>query len=211
MPATLNARLRDTRGKSAARTLRRSGEVPGVIYGHGDETRPLVLNALELEKLLHTISVENTIIELSVGGSKTSALIREVQYHPSKPLVLHVDFLQVHAGEKLHLVVPVRIGGNPVGVRDEGGVLQEVLHDLSVECLPRDIPEAIEVDVTNLGVGESIHVRDISIPNVRILNDGDLVICAVTHPTTAAVDTGTEDAAGDAEPELVRKRAGDDE
>src|SRR5690606_4055871 len=156
------------RGKNAMRRLRRQGLVPGVVYGHGDETRTIALKAQELEKLLASISVENTIIGLSIdGGKPADTLIREVQQHPARRAVLHVDFLQIHAGEKIHLEVPVRLHGSPVGVRDNGGVLQEVLRELHVECLPRDIPEAVDLEIGHLDIGDSVHVKDISIPNVK--------------------------------------------
>ncbi len=212
MAATLHARPRSERGKTAARALRREGRVPAVIYGHGEETRSLSVDSLELEKLLSSITVENTLIELSIeGGDSTRALIREVQWHPYKPQVLHLDFYQVHAGEKIHLPVPVRLHGTPLGVREDGGVLQQVLHDLEVECLPRDIPEAIDVDVSELRIGDSVHVRDVSVPNVRILNDEDLTICSVTPPTMVALPEETEEGegVGDVEPELIRRRGED--
>ena len=212
MAASLTAQPRSTTGKSEARKLRHEGRVPAVIYGHGDETRGLSLSAQELEKLLNTISVENTIIDVSVeGGATTPALIREVQYHPSRKLVLHVDFLQIHAGEKIHLEIPIRLHGSPIGVRDNGGVLQEVLRDLHVECLPRDIPEAIEIDIESLDVGEVIHVSDVSAPGVKILNDPELVIVTVVAPTVAALAEGEEEAAGEAEPEVIRRRDSEEE
>jgi large subunit ribosomal protein L25 len=212
MAVTLNARARSTFGKNAARKLRREGYVPAVIYGHGDETRPLEIAINELERLLSTNSA-NTLIDLRVEGAKaTSALIREVQHHAVKPMILHVDFLQVHAGEKIHLTVPVRTHGTPRGVRDEGGVLQEVLHAVEVECLPRDIPEAIDIDVENLGIGDAVHVRDVEIPNVRILNDGDLTIASVTQPTTEALpEAEVSDAEAEGEPEVIRGRKEGDE
>ena len=212
MAVTLNARARSTFGKNAARKLRREGYVPAIIYGHGDETRPLEIAINELERLLSTNST-NTLIDLRVEGAKaTSALIREVQHHAVKPMILHVDFLQVHAGEKIHLTVPVRVHGTPVGVRDEGGVLQVVLHSVEVECLPRDIPEAIDVDVENLAIGDAVHVRDVSIPNVTLLNDADLTIASVVPPTTEALPEaeGAEEEA-EAEPEVIRGRKEGDE
>ena len=208
MNASLNARTRDERGKGSARKLRAAGRVPVVVYGHGDQTQTLSVDALELEKLLARISVENTLIELTVeGGGTTRALIREVQMHPYKPEVLHLDLLQVHAGERIRLNVPVRVVGTPDGVRNGGGVMDQVLYDLEVECLPSDIPDALDVDVTDLGVGESARVRDIEAGNVTVLNDPDLPVVSVLAPTvqvlepeTAAVETGVQ-------PELVRDRS----
>jgi large subunit ribosomal protein L25 len=209
MAVTLSATPRSERGKSAARTLRRSGRIPAVMYGHGDETRELSLDALELERLISSISIENTLIDVQIEGADTTrALIREVQWHPYKPLVLHVDFYQIHAGESLKLDVPVRLVGTPVGVREQGGVLQQVLHELHIECLPRNIPETLEIDVTGLAINDSVNVSSVSVPNVTILNDPDLSICSVTGPTVAALpeEPTTET---DVQPELVR-RAGED-
>lgn len=207
MNASLNARPREEHGKGAARKLRASGRVPVVVYGHGDRTQTLSVDALELEKLLARISVENTLIELSVeGAGSTRALIREVQMHAFKPEVLHLDLMQVHAGETLRLNIPVRLVGTPEGVRNGGGVMDHVLYDLEVECLPGNIPDAIDVDVSALEVGESARVRDVEVADVKVLNDPDLPIVSVLAPTVpvlepeaAAVETG-------AEPELVRDR-----
>ncbi len=215
MTATLTAEARQGGGKSAARALRRAGKVPAVVYGHGDETRPLAVDAHELKKLLASISVENTIIDLKVdGGKATPALIREVQYHATRHDVVHLDFYQVHAGEKITLTIPVRLHGSPRGVRDDGGVLQQVLHELQVECLPRDIPEGIDLEIGELGVGEGISIRDVDLADVRILNDPDLTICSVTPPTVAALPEGElaeGTVGGDVEPELVRDRRTDEE
>ena len=195
------------------RKLRSQGLVPAVLYGHGDETRTLTLRAQELEKLLSSISVENTIIDLNIEGARaTQTLIREVQHHPARKAVLHVDFLQIHADEKIHLEVPIRLHGSPIGVRDEGGILQEVLRELHVECLPKDIPEAIDLDIENLGVGDVIHVRDVAAPNVKILNDPDIVLVTVVAPTVAALPEGEEEAAAAAEgePEVISRREGEE-
>jgi large subunit ribosomal protein L25 len=134
-----------------------------------------------------------------------------VQYHPARKLVLHVDFLQIHAGEKIHLEVPIRLHGTPIGVRDNGGILQEVLRELHVECLPRDIPEAIDLDIDALDVGDVIHVSDVSAPGVKILNDPDIVLVTVVAPTVAGLEEGAEEEgaeAGAAEPEVIRRREG---
>ncbi len=200
--ATLKASLRSDTGKGAARKLRAAGQVPAVAYGHGMAGRPLSVNAHELELLLNSINPENTIIDLRIEGSKPAqALIREVQRHPSRPVIVHVDLFQVRAGEKLHVEVPVRLQGTPKGVREEDGILQEVLRELTVECLPKDIPTGIDIDIEGLGLGESVHVSDVHLPDAVILNDPELVICMVVAPATAAPSEPGEAAAG--EPELV--------
>jgi large subunit ribosomal protein L25 len=203
--ATLSVAPRSERGKSAARTLRRNGRIPAVIYGHGDETRELSIDALELERLIAHISIENTLIDLQVeGGEPVRALIRDVQWHPYKPQVLHVDFYQIHAGEAIKLDVPVRLVGTPVGVSEQGGVLQQVLHALHIECLPRNIPDVLEIDIAHLNIGDVVYVRDVQIPDVTIHNDGDLSIASVAGPTVAALPEAPTTEA-DVEPELVRK------
>ncbi|HEX8455369.1 MAG TPA: 50S ribosomal protein L25 [Longimicrobium sp.] len=204
MAATLNATARTGSGKGGARKLRATGKVPAVVYGHGDKNVPLALDRHELELLLHGISVENTVISLVTdGGAGKDVLIRDVQMHPYRPEVLHVDFIQLHAGEVIRMKIPVRLSGNPAGVRDEGAVLDQVIYDLEVECLPGNIPEAFEVDVSNLGVGESIRVHDVSFPDVRILADGDLPIASVVPPTVEPV-ADADTAAG--EPEVISSR-----
>ena len=215
MPATLTARPRSERGKNAARALRRSGRIPAVSYGHGEETRSLTVDALELEKLLASISVENTLIELQVEGGDTSrALIREVQQHPFKLVVLHVDFYQVHAGERLTLQIPIRLVGTPVGVEDQGGVLDQVIYELDIECLPVNIPAVAELDVSGLDIGDSLRIHDIRLPDVEILNDEDLTVCSVTAPTVVEEpeEPETELGIGEIEePELIGDRAEDAE
>lgn len=211
--ATLSATPRETQGKNAARQLRREGRVPAVIYGHGEQSESLSVDRLTLEKLLARISVENTLISLEVEGREAQrALIREVQWHPYKNAILHVDFFHVHAGETLRVDIPVRLVGTPVGVRDGGGVLDQVLYDLHVECLPRNIPEVAEVDVSDLQVGDSLRVSDVRIPNAKILNDEDLPVASVVVPSKASLPEApeTEPGVGDmVEPELIRDRAAD--
>lgn len=208
MANRLNAQLRTETGKGVARTLRREGRVPGVVYGHGDENRPLTIDALELQKLVSSINVENTLIDLKIEGVRkaTSALIREVQYHPARPEILHVDLYQVHAGEKISLDVPIRLHGTPAGVREDSGILQETLRELHVECLPKDIPEGVDIDVSELRIGDSVHVSDVSLPDVKIMNDPELVICAVTPPTKVELPETGEAAEGEAEPEVIGER-----
>jgi large subunit ribosomal protein L25 len=204
MAATLNATARTGSGKGGARKLRATGKVPAVVYGHGDKNVPLALDRHELELLLHAISVENTVISLVTdGGTGKDVLIRDVQMHPYRPEVLHVDFIQLHAGEVIRMKIPVRLSGNPAGVRDEGAVLDQVIYDLEVECLPGNIPEAFEVDVSNLAVGESVRVHDVSLPNVRILADGELPIASVVPPT---VEPAADAETAAAEPEVISSR-----
>jgi len=205
--ATLKASRRDTSGKGAARQLRSTGRVPAVLYGHGDRTESLAIDAHELELLLHHVNPENTLIGLDIdGGARADVLIREIQRHAYRPEVLHVDFLLVHGDEVLKLDIPVRLTGTPVGVMDEGGVLDQVLYELHVECLPGNIPEAAEVDISGLHVGDSVRVSEISMPNVTILMDGELAVASVLQPR---VQEEEPEAADDAtpEPEVLRAKS----
>lgn len=209
--ATLNAQLRDQHGKGAARKLRAAGRVPAVLYGHGDANRPLSLNALEVEKLFKSISVANTVVTLTLdGGDSADALVREVQTHPFKPEVLHVDFIQLHAGEPIKLQVPVRLTGSPVGVRDEGGILDQLIHDLEIECLPRDIPEAAEIDVSELHMGQQVHVSDVRLPRAKVTLDDDVVIARIAGPTVASLDAPDTMDEGSAEPELTETESNEE-
>ena len=210
--ATLKAALRDSAGKGTARKLRAAGQVPAVLYGHGEKPRPLAVNAHELGLLIGSISVDNTLVQLDIDGEGLQdVLLREVQMHPYKPEALHVDFFHVHAGEKLHVKVPVRLVGTPVGVHTDGGVLDHVLYDLDVECLPGNIPDAVEIDVSPLGLGESVRVSDIPPrEGVKFLQDGELPIASIVGAQRPVEEEAGTDA-GPAEPEVLRARKGDEE
>lgn len=208
--STLKAYPRTGAGKGGARKLRGTGRVPAVVYGHGDAPMSVAVDAHDLELLMAAISVGNTIISLEVEGEGAQdVLIRDVQKHAYRPEVLHVDFFHVHAGETLHLKVPVRLVGEPYGVHTEGGVLDHVLYELEVQTLPRNIPDSIEVDVSNLKVGESVRVSDVQTGDFQILNDADLPIASVVAPRVSAEETPEADAAP--QPELVRTREEQDE
>src|SRR5687768_5327270 len=146
--ASLSALPRDERGKSPARKLRATGRVPAVIYGHGETTRSLTLDAHELERLFSHIHKENTIINLKIEGEKAEvrALVREVQAHPVRGDIQHVDFYQIHAGELITVEIPIRLIGVPAGVR-AGGILQHSLNDLEIRVSADQIPEDIRIDV----------------------------------------------------------------
>jgi large subunit ribosomal protein L25 len=185
----LRAEKRDERGKEAARSLRANGRVPAVLYGKGTESVSLSVEAHEAEMLFQSISVENTIIGLEIDGDRkpVPALIREIQAHPYKPMLYHVDFYRIREGETLELEIPVHLIGVPEGVRTSGGVLQQTIHEVAVRCLPTQIPSSFDVDVAHLGVGDSVHVSDIQLgEGVEVLLDPDQVICSVVVPKAAA-------------------------
>ena len=200
--ATITARSREGRGKGAARQTRREGRIPGVLYGHGEDSVPLTVDANELQRLVHTISIENTIVDLDLGsGEPYKVLIRELQRHPFRDEFVHIDFFHVAMDEKIQVEVPIVLIGTPTGVKNKGGVLDHQLRELEVFCLPGSIPEKIELDVSHLDIGDSIHVSDIELPDVEILTDLDRSVVAVLAPTVIEVEEVAEEAL--AEPEVI--------
>ena len=208
--ASLSAEARSETGKGVARKLRAAGRVPGVVYGHAREAQSLSLVARELEKLLSSIATGSTVIELSLGGAVTKTLIREVQRHPFKKQILHVDFQELVAGEKVIVDLPLVYVGVPEGVRLSGALLEQILHSIEVRVDPASIPNHIDVDVTHLAMGHSLHVRDIVLPEgLEVLSDEDATICAVIAPR--AVVEATPEGEAVAEPELIRKTKEEEE
>ena len=202
--ASLSAEPRSETGKGVARKLRAAGRVPAVVYGHAREATSLSLVTRDLEKLLSQISAGSTVIELSLDGAVTKTLIREVQRHPFKKQILHVDFQELVAGEKVLVDLPLVFVGVPEGVRLSGALLEQILHSIEVRVDPAHIPNHVDVDVSHLAMGHSLHVRDIVVPEgVEVLSDEDATICAVTAPRAVVEAVPEGDAA--AEPELIRK------
>lgn len=203
--AQLNASSRADVGKGAARTLRRDGKIPAVIYGHARDPQPLAVDQRELERLLSRIAAESTVIELSFDGAMARTLIREIQRHPFKRQILHVDFQELVAGEKVTVNVPILLVGVPDGVRNEGGILDQTMRELAIHVDPADIPNHIDVDVTSLAIGRSVHVSDLTLPEgVEVLDDEDATICVVSAPRAVVEEAPVEAVAeGVEEPEVI--------
>lgn len=206
----LAAQSRSNTGKGAARSLRREGKVPAVMYGHGIEARPLAVESRALGRLLEVIGGEATLVDLAIdGGAPIKALVREVQRNPVKRAeVIHIDLYAVVANEPIVVEVPVHIVGVPDGVRNFGGVLDHHLHRISIRVLPADIPEHINVDVTHLGVGDAIHISDITLAKGESMLDGSVSVVSVIQ-SRAEVSTTTAEATG-AEPEVIKKGKADE-
>ncbi|HEY8257102.1 MAG TPA: 50S ribosomal protein L25 [Gemmatimonadales bacterium] len=204
--ANLQAATRTQTGKGAARTLRREGKVPGVIYGHGRNAEAVTVETIALAKVLGAVRASTTILDVVVDGrAPVKALIRDMQRDPLRPAqILHLDLYEVRADEKVTLEVPIQLTGIPDGVRNFGGVLDHSLRELEIEVLPADIPERVELDVTALTIGHSVFVRDIQIPKARILNDPDTPVATVVAPRTEEAPAVVEEPVV-AEPELIRK------
>ena len=204
--ATLTATPRSETGKGAARKLRAERRIPAVIYGHHREPQALSLDGRELDKLLDRIAAETTVVELALSSGPTRTLIREIQRHPFRRQVLHVDFQELVAGERITVDVPIVLIGSPNGVRNEGGVLDQVMRQVNVDVDPSAIPNHIDLDVTNLELNESLHVSDLKLPeDVRILDDLNATVCVVSPPRVVEEAPAVEAVEGIAEPELIRK------
>ncbi len=205
--AQLSAETRAPGRKAAVKAVREAGKVPAVIYGRGRPSAPLAVDAAELTRLLEKIEPESTIVELNVQGSKpVKTLIREIQRHPVRPDIIHVDFYEVRAGEKVTLRIPIHLTGTADGVRNAGGVLDQVTREVEIEVLPEHIPDRVELDVTSLLIGHSLHVSDLVIPNATIMTQTDLTIATVVPPRAEEVAAPTPETAAEvAEPELIRK------
>jgi large subunit ribosomal protein L25 len=207
--ASLSAETRTDSGKGVARKLRAAGRVPGVVYGHGREAQSLSVVARDLDKLLSSIAVSSTVVELGLGSATTRTLIREIQRHPFKKMIMHIDFQELVTGEKITVDLPLVFVGIPEGVRVSGALLEQILHKIVVRVDPADIPNHIDVDVTHLAMGHSLHIRDLKLPaGIEVLSDEDATICAVIAPRAAVEAAAAEP--GAPEPELIRKAKEDE-
>jgi len=211
--ATLQADTRKDAGKGAARTHRKGGRVPAVIYGHDRAAETLTIDSAALSRLLSSTSVATTILDVTIDGrAPVKALIREIQRHPLRATdILHLDLYEVKADEKITVEVPIHLVGTADGVRNHGGVMDQVMHKIEIRVFPADIPEHVDVDVTNVAIGHSIFVSDITVPKADILSLADLPICSVVAPRAEIVATPEAVAETPAEPELIRKPKAEDE
>src|SRR5258705_13103686 len=187
---SLNADARDAKEKAAAPTLRSNGQIPAVIYGHGRDPQALALNARDLDKMLSHIQAESTVIEVTVGGHIAKTLIREIQRHPIKRQILHVDFQALVAEEKVTVSIPIVLQGIPEGVRLEGGVLDQTLREIEIEVDPSNIPDHVEYDVTNMVIGDSVHISDLKVPEgVEVLDDPETSVAVLAAPRAVIEET----------------------
>ncbi len=183
----LRVSLREEKGKETNKKLREKGTVPAVVYKKGEDTLSLKIGSKDLFRTLHTEAGENVIARLHIDGAKKSkermVIVKEVQRDPIKDYLLHVDFQEISLTETLKVKVPIAGKGEAIGVKQDEGVLQHVMWEAEVECLPTNIPEKIEVDVTNIKIGESLTVKDVIAPEgVKILDDPEAVVFSVEHP-----------------------------
>src|SRR6202047_2050528 len=208
----LNAQKRTVLGRNAIKKIKKEGLVPGVIYGSQAEPMALQVESRALTNVLAHASSEHVLVELEIAdGSQSTnrlALIQEGQHHPLKRQLLHVDFHAVSATEKIISEVPIEAFGEALGVRTFGGLLEYSLRTLEVECFPQDLPDIVRVDVTNLNIGESFHVRDIPLPTgVEALTDADLTVVSVVASRVG--EEVVEAVEAPASPEVITEKKGE--
>jgi large subunit ribosomal protein L25 len=201
----LNGSRRERLGKGGARKARAAGQIPGVLYGHGETPVAVALDLREFQTAMRGHKGGNALVNLKLDSGEFTALIRDAQYDPLSRAILHLDFQHVSLTETVEIEVEVRSTGLALGVKDGGGILETIVRTLEVRCLPTAIPDAIVVDVSALNIGESIHVRDIKLEGVTILTDPDATVLTVVPPTVeeAATPGDAVATAGPAEPEVV--------
>ncbi len=208
----LDVELREGKGKGVARKLRATGRIPGICYRRNAEPVPVSLDPKELDRLLRTASSGiNTLFDLKVAGGGDfdgrQVLVKELQRDPISGAYLHADLYAVDLKQTIHIAIPIHIKGTAVGVTQAGGILDHATRELDVECLPNAIPEEFAIDVSDLEIGDSIHVRDLAVPaGVEILNDPDVSIVSVVAPAVveeevAPEEEGVEGVEGEATPE----------
>ncbi len=207
MDFLIDAVKRDDVGTSHSRSMRGDGLVPGIIYGLGDTPEKISLKAKELRKSLEIEAFYSHIIELNIDGKKQQVILKDIQRHPSKKEVLHIDFFRVKADEKLKVTVPLHFLNETTapGVKIGGGIISRLATDLEIICLPKDIPEYIEVDLINLELDETIHLKDIKLPeNVESVllqqsEDNDIPIVVIHKPKAEVIEEEVETPEGEEE------------
>ena len=205
----LKAQPRSGAGTVEAKKARKAGLVPAVIYGrHLDKPQNLQLDARELKAALGKTTGEHVLVDLEItGGGKTLALIQDVQHHALKRHIMHLDFHALRADEKMHTTIPVVIFGEASGVKNLGGILEQLLRSIEVECLPKDLPESIVIDVTPLEIGDAIHIKDLALPSgVTALGNPDISVLHITAPTVEEVVAPAAEGAAAKEPEVIKEK-----
>ncbi len=207
----LQAQPRTPGTKNDARRVRRSGKIPAVLYGAGKDSLPVILDPRQVTRILHSQSGHNTIFDLALeGGERTKAMIVDWQHEPMKGMLLHIDLKRIAMDQKLTVAVPVVLTGVAAGVKQQGGILEQMLREVEVECLPADIPSVIEADVSELVFGKVLRVSDLPrSEKVRFVTEEDQPVAHITVVKEEAAATpeaaAVEGAAAPSEPEVIKK------
>ena len=200
----LAAQARSETGRTAVNKIKSQGFVPAVIYAHNETPVSLQIGARDIDTLLSHAVGEHLLVELEIaGGANRLAIIQEVQHHPVTQAVLHVDFHGVSADEEIESSIPVEAVGESVGVKSFGGILEQLARQINIKCLPKDLPEVINVDISALKVGDSLHVKDLPLPAGVTAVDTDVTVFLVAEPNVAAEAPA---AAAAAAPEVIKEK-----
>src|SRR5213082_687136 len=206
----LEAQPRTAGNKNDARRVRRSGKIPGVVYGAGKSALSVSLDPRQVTRILHSATGHNTIFDLALDGSRTKAMIVDWQYEPIKGALLHIDLKRIAMDEKLKVSVPIVLKGEAAGVKQQGGILEQILREVEIECLPGDIPSSIEADVSELVFGKVLRVSDLAHnEKLEVITDANQPVAHITTVKEEVVATpeavAAEAAAAPAEPEVIKK------
>jgi large subunit ribosomal protein L25 len=207
----LNAERRTAIGRAKVKDLRQQGFIPAVVYAGGKESLPLKLSHSEFLQLVHQHRIESAVINLKVKDEAKSkgrpCLVKEIQYEPVHGDIVHVDFNEISLTQAIKINVPVLAKGVPQGVKQEGGSLEHILWEIEVECLPTDIPKGIEIDVSPLKLGESVHIKDITFPaGVKALADPGAIVLSVAAPMKEEVPVEAAEGEVQQEPEVIKEK-----
>ena len=210
---TIQAKQREGRGKNDARRVRREGMVPVTVYGGGAETIAAVAPLRDLAAILRSEAGRNTIFTIDVEGLGTSeVMFHERQIDPVRGRLIHADLTRLVKGQKIEVTVPLHLTGEPIGVREHQGVLEQIIREIEIRCEPREIPDVINIDVSNLDVHDVLHISDIPIgANIEILNPPDVVIATVGIVKEEVVAAPVLEGEEPAEPEVIGKGKKEDE
>lgn len=213
----INAEARSASGKSASRRYRREGKTPAVVYGAGKDNVSLLLDHREIFHKLETEGFHSAIIKINVGKTVEQAILRDVQMHPIKPNVMHVDFQRVSATEKLHIAVPIHFIGEEEapGVKTDHGIMSHLINEVDVSCLPADLPEFLEVDVSGLQLNDTVHLSDLKVPEgveiTALLHEGEDQPIATVYAPQVEVEEDLEAEAAEEAAEPAEGEAESDE
>src|SRR5215471_6275056 len=208
--STLEAHPRTPGTKNDARRVRRGGKIPAVVYGAGKSAVPVTVDPRQVSRILHSETGHNSVFDLALDGEKTKAMIVDWQYEPIKGSLLHIDLKRIAMDQKLRVNVPIELIGEPAGVKQQGGLLEQIVREVEVECLPADIPNVIELNVAELVFGVVLRVADLpKNEKVRLLTDADQPVAHIISIKEEVVATpesaAAEAAAAPAEPEVIKK------
>lgn len=207
----LEVEPREELGKGKVKDLRKAGFIPGVIYAEGKESKAIKVSSGQLLRLIHQHRIESVVINLKIKDDKKpkgrACLIKEIQYDPVKGDIRHIDFNEISLSKAIKVNVPVTAIGEPIGVKQEGGSLEHILWEIEVECLPTDIPKDIQVNVSQLKIGDAVHIKDITFPsNIKVLNAGEAIVLSVASPVKEEVAAAPVEGEEKQEPEVIKEK-----